>query len=203
MPFRKLLVRIRREYNQNPRRLFLWGALAVLLGTGISIALDLFIPFGSWGNLVRALFLVPYAGALFILGYAVSLYLHYARVSGDPNWVPYRLRMSPTWRRRISAIVGALMFVAIYANGFRIGYTAISSIFVAITLALFAFMRTTKEEAAKEELNIPDIRDTRYQQEIRKREEAREQAQRERAHRRAQRQRTTRHRVLQEDEEDD
>lgn len=178
MLFRKFLVRIRREYNQQPRRLFLWSGIGTVLGTVIAILLDAFLPFGGWGNLVRSGFLLPYSVTMFILGYAVSLFLHYAKTSGDPNWIPYRLRLSPTWRRRVSAVVAAIMVVVLYANGYRIGYTIISSIFVVIVIALFAFMRTTKDEAAREELNIPDVRDTRFERELRLREEARQAAQR-------------------------
>lgn len=166
MLFRKFLIRIRREYHTNPRRLFLFSLLAVLLFTGIGIVADVFLPFIMWGNAVRSAILIPTSTAMFVLGYAVSLFLHYSRTNSNPEWVPYRLRFSPTWRRRIALVVLAFMVVAVYSNGFRIGYTAAASVFVALGIALFAFIRTTKEEAKREELDLPDTRDARYEQQM-------------------------------------
>lgn len=182
--FRKALIRIRREYNVNPKALFMYSALASLLTVVIGIVADIFLPFESWGNVVRSVILIPTAASLFTLSYAVSLFMHYSRINSNPDWVPFRLRMSPSWRRRISAIVGAVLLVIMYASGFRIGYTPISSIFVAIAIGLFAFMRTTREEAAREEFNIPDVRDVRYNKQMDKLTEQRKVLERERLERR-------------------
>ena len=168
MAFRKFLVRIRREYHQNPKRLFIGSFLSTLIFVGLGLLADAFLPFESFGNVVRSIVLIPTSISMFVLGYAISLFMHYARVSSDPNWTPYRLRLSPSWRRRVSAVVGAMMFVVIYANGFRVGYTPTSSVAVAIAIALFAFMRTTKEEAAREQFDIPDVRDVKYNSHMKK-----------------------------------
>lgn len=173
MFFRKALVRIRKEYNQNPKRLFLYSGIAVLAFSLFGVLADFIFPFVLWGNIVRSLILIPTSISMFVLGYAISLFMHYAKLESNPEWLPYRLRFSPTWRRRISIIAAAVMFVGIYANGFRIGYTIIASIFVALTIALFAFMRTTRDESKREELNLPDSRDTRYEQQMKKLEKAR------------------------------
>lgn len=173
MFFRKALVRIRKEYNQNPKRLFLYSGLSILVCSLFGVLSDFVLPFVLWGNLIRSLILIPTAISMFTFGYGVSLFMHYAKLESDPNWMPYRLRFSPSWRRRMSLIAAALMFVGIYANGFRIGYTIIASVFVALTIALFAFMRTTREESRREELNLPDSRDTRYERQMKKLEKAR------------------------------
>jgi len=173
MYFRKALVRIRKEYNLNPKRLFLYSGIAALICSLLGILSDVLLPFELWGNIIRSLVLIPTSISMFVFGYGVSLFLHYARIADNPEWQPFRLRFSPTWRRRISAIVAAMMFVGIYANGFRIGYTVIASLFVALAIGLFAFMRTTKEESKREELNLPDIRDTRYEEQMKKLEKAR------------------------------
>lgn len=162
MLFRKFLVRIRREYHQNPKRLFIGSLVSTIVFSLIGIIADILLPFSGWGNIVRSFILLPTSLSMFIFGYAISLFTHYSKLNNDSAWVPYRLRMSPSWRRRISAIIAALMFVLIYANGFRVGYTPTSSMFVAIGIGLFAFMRTTREEAAREKFNIPDARDIKY-----------------------------------------
>ena len=141
MIFRKFLVRIRKEYNENPKRLFIVAFVSTTIFAGAGILADLFLPFSGIGNVVRSIILIPTSVSMFILGYAISLFFHYSRKNQDSNWTPFRLRMSPSWRRRISAIIGAVMFVIIYANGFRVGYTPTSSVFVAITIALFEMRR--------------------------------------------------------------
>jgi len=162
MFFRKALVRIRKEYNTNKKKLFLYSGSATIIAIIIGALLDALLPFESWANVIRSLVLIPSSISIFVFGYSISLMLHYRKIDQDPEWTPFRMRMSPTWRNRISIVIGALMFVLIYANGFSIGYTFISSTFVAIAIGLFAFMRTTQAEKARNEFDIPDARDVNY-----------------------------------------
>lgn len=174
--FRKFLVRIKREYNTNSKRLFLYSILSSLLFVGIGLLVDAFVPFNSWGNLIRTLILIPTSLSLFILGYGISLYQHYKKIDTDPYWVPFRARLSPTWRRRAALIVAAVLLVGIYANSQTIGYTPVSSLFASIGIAMVAFIRTTKEESRREEFDIPDERDVRYDQQLKKIEASRAEA---------------------------
>lgn len=162
MFFRKALVRIRKEYNTNRTKLFIYSGLATLAAIIIGALLDTLLPFESWANIIRSFVLIPSAVSIFVFGYSISLLLHYRKIQQNPEWTPFRMRMSPTWRNRFSIVIGALMFVLIYANGFSVGYTFISSVFVAITIGLFAFMRTTQAEKARSEFDIPDARDINY-----------------------------------------
>lgn len=166
--FRKFLVRIRKEYNTQRRRLFILSGISTVVFILIGCVLDWILPFSGLFNVVRSIVLIPTAISMFVLMYSISLVFHYAREAANKDWVPYRLRFSPTWRRRISAVVGAVMIVLVYANGFRIGYTAVSSLFVAVALALLTFMRTTNDENTREKLNLPDSRDLKYQQHMEK-----------------------------------
>lgn len=184
MLFRKSLIRIRAEYNRNPRRLFAYSWGATLVCVLLTLAADLFIPFGGAWNVIRTVILVPSCVSFFVAAYALSLFFHYSRKRSDPNWVPFRSRLSPMWRRRVAMVIGAIMLVLVYANGFRVGYTLISSITVSMVIALFAFIRTTREEANREEFNIPDARDTTYQRRAQEAEAAREAARRARIERR-------------------
>lgn len=181
--FRKFLIWIKKERNKNAKKLYLLSFLASLLGVLIGTALDLFVPFNSWGNVSRTAVLLPTMVSMFIFGYAISIHLHNKRISEDPLWQPYRARLSPSWRRRAALVVGAFILLAVYANGQSIGYTPISSLLAAVVIGLIAFIRTTTEEAQREELNIPDSRDIRYEQQVKKLEQARAEAQRKKAER--------------------
>lgn len=181
--FRKFLIRIKKEHNNDAKKLYILSLLASLLGIAIGTALDLFVPFNSWGNLLRTLTMLPTMTAMFVFGYAISLHLHNRRIIEDSSWIPYRARLSPSWRRRIALVAGAFILLGIYANEQSVGYTPLSSLFAALVIALVAFIRTTREEAQREELNIPDSRDIRYEQQMKKLEEARAEAQRKKAER--------------------
>lgn len=175
MLFRKFLIRIRKEYNTNRRKLFLYSTIISAVCLGLTFIVDFFLPFSGIGTIIRSILLIPTSAALFILVYALSLILHYSKME-DPEWVPFRSRFSPTWRRRISMIVAAILFVIMYANGTGIGYTALSSFIVMIVIALFAFMRLTKEEEEREKYDLPDARDVQYESRLKQLEENRRKA---------------------------
>lgn len=168
MLFRKFLVKIRKEFNTNKGRLFGYSSGVLFAFTAIGIAVDGLLPFNGLWNVLRTVILIPTSVSAFVFGYAISLELHYRKIANDPDWKPFRMRFSPTWRRRISSIAAAFAIVFVYANGYRIGYTLVSSLFVSVVIAIFAFLRTTRDEAKREEFNIPDTRDTNYETHRRK-----------------------------------
>lgn len=159
---RQALILIRRHYRKDWLRFFLVVGSVLLLCALAGVALDFFLPFSGWANVLRALVLIPTSLSAFALGYALSLAGHNMQVANNEEWVPYRLRFSLLWRRRMAAVGGAIILVLIYANGFHVGYTVTSSLLVAAVIALFAFVRATREELLREELKIPDLRDIRY-----------------------------------------
>lgn len=171
---REVLIRIRKEFNTNTNRFFVITGATFAVSLIVSFLLDALTPFSGVAMVARSMLLMPLGGSIFALGYVVSLLLHRARVREDDTWIPFRLRFSPSWRRRISLIVGAFLVVVMYSSGFRIGYTLTAGTVVAIVIALFAFMRTTREEAARESMNIPDSRDIRYKRQMKERERVRE-----------------------------
>lgn len=171
---REVLIRIRKEFNTNTNRFFVITGATFAVSLIVSFLLDALTPFSGVAMVARSMLLIPLGGSIFALGYVVSLLLHRARVREDDTWIPFRLRFSPSWRRRISLIVGAFLVVVMYSSGFRIGYTLTAGTVVAIVIALFAFMRTTREEAARESMNIPDSRDIRYKRQMKERERVRE-----------------------------
>lgn len=163
--FRQALLYIRKNYNAEATRLrflIMWGA-AFLLSVVAGYVIDYTLPFEQWWNLLRTAVLTVIAASGFILAYAGSLFLHYRRIAIDPHWIPFRARLSTTWRRRISALIGALGFVILYAHGMQPGYTFVTALFVIMVIGLFTYMRPTRDEARREKLNIPDARDLKYE----------------------------------------
>ena len=159
---RKFLIRLRKEYYADVRKFYIrFGGVAAVLAI-VTLLADWLLPFGGWGTLVRSFLLVPTAVAIFSTAYGLSLYLHEAQLRANEDWRPYRARFSPRWRLQISAVVGALLFVFAYASTRGVGYTLTSSIIGAVIVALFAFVRTTREESKRVKLGIPDARDVAY-----------------------------------------
>jgi len=166
--FRRLLVQLRNQYLYNRKRLFVYSGAASALLAAITIGIDFVLPFASWGMLIRTLLLIPTSVAIFVLGYsAVIAYTFYK--ADDENWTSLRAKYSPTWRQRISMVIGAILFVLVYAISMKPGYTLTSSIIVAIVIGLFVFMRKTTVEINREELGIPDARDAALNTHLRRR----------------------------------
>lgn len=170
---RKFLVEIRKRLNADTKKFFVFLGSGVVLLTVIAVLMDIFLPFNGLYNVLRALLLIPLALGLFSLFYAVSILAHRYKVANDPHWVPYRLRFSPLWRRRIAIVIGALLLVVMYGNTNHAGYTFTSSLIAVAVIALLAFMRTTRDEMMREELEIPDSRDINYKKRLADRQEQR------------------------------
>lgn len=167
--FRQSLIRIRKEFNTNPKRFFSVGGgmLAVLIL--VSTLVDSFLPFTGLVMIVRSLLVVPMSVLFFAMFYALSLYLHNRqRVLTEGAWVPYRLRFSVIWRRRIAIIAAAFVLVFIYATGHSPVYTLMASVYISTFYAMFAWIRPTTDEARLESFNIPDQRDIRYDAQMRR-----------------------------------
>lgn len=173
---RQALIYLRRQYNTNLARLLqvAGGALIACLIAGV--LLDVFIPFSRWWNVLRTVVLIPETASIFTLAYTLGLHLHYRRENEQTDWVPYRLRFSLSVRRQIAAVGAALVLVFIYATSFGPGYTFMSSLLLALVIGLIAFIRPTKDEQTREEYNLPDARDVRYQREKAARLAARQEA---------------------------
>lgn len=156
--FRQILIAIRTQYIYNRARLFIVAGASTMLMLVITNLLDIFLPWEPWGMILRTIALIPTSLSIFLLGYSSALAYHFTK-SKDPAWASLREKFSPTWRQRISMIVGAVLLVLVYAIGLNPGYTFTSSLIVACIIGLFAFMRKTSTEINREELGIPDARD--------------------------------------------
>lgn len=173
MFMRKFILWIIKNYNSNPKKLLGLSALVALVFSGAAFLLDYFMPFNTWHQIIAALMIVPPATSFFIIGYCISITLHERQVMRNPNWVPYRQRLSVAWRQRIAIIIAALIIVITYAVGYSITYTFVMSIFLAIIIALIAYIRTTRKEQALEDFGLPDTRDLKYKKFLDQKEEER------------------------------
>lgn len=173
---RKALVRIKKENANNKARLLQYAGGVFIAAALAGVLLDVFAPFSGIWNLLRSLVLVPLSASVFVLGYTLSLHMNKQQSQKNPDWVPYRMRFSQKWRRNISAIIAAVIFVFIYGTGFSPVYTLVSSCFVAIIIGLFVFMRATTAEANRDKLGIPDTRDLQYDNYRKKLQQARAKA---------------------------
>ena len=174
--FRKFLIRIRVSYGTNYRRFFATMLATVFLTTAIGVLVDELVPFRGIYNVLRSILLIPSAASIFALLYGISLFFHGARVNQDPAWIPYRARWSPAWRRRLSAVLGAILAVVIITSSYRVGYTFINSLCGAGIIALLAFIRLTSQEKSRADLGIPDAQDLQFQAFEKSREMRREKA---------------------------
>lgn len=165
---RRSLVWLRDEFDERRKDLLVKVFVAVLVCGLVTVLVDTLLPFGGIPNLLRSLLLVPTSIAIFSLAYVASLWLHGQRMEHDEDWVPYRARFSPSWRRRIAVVLAALLLVLAQAIEPGPAYTFTSSILGAIIIATMAFLRTSKQEASREELGIPDSRDVIYDAEKRR-----------------------------------
>lgn len=165
MSLRSFLIFIRKQRAKNVDRLFLFSFGVILLSIILAVLVDIFLPFNNlWFNFLRAFITIPIAVSVFVTGYTFSLTRYEVLKSNNDDWVPYRLRFSPSWRRKISAVIASFLILIIYAlnQSQNVFYTSFSGVVFAVVIALFAFMRLTRKEEHREELGIPDARDIQY-----------------------------------------
>jgi glucan phosphoethanolaminetransferase (alkaline phosphatase superfamily) len=159
MPFRKALVWIHNQYLDHTKDLFLYSGIAFLLTAAISLLADFLLSWEQWAILVRAALVIPTAASIFILGYgAVLLYVDF-KTSRQPEYRTWRMRLSPTMRNRVAALIGAVLFVLMLAVAQQPGYTLAASFIVATVVGLFAFIRKTSKELTRANIGLPDARD--------------------------------------------
>lgn len=170
MPFRKALIWIKKQYTGNSFRLFLFSGVGVILFAGISLLLDFLLPWNQTAVFVRAIISLPLAACIFVFAYGgVIAYVdRRVRDSEESSYKTWRERLSPTMRTRISIIIGAVLFVIMFAVTMRPGYTIAASCIVAIVAGLFVFMRKTSLELRRETIGLPDARDAAFDSHVKK-----------------------------------
>jgi len=159
MPFRKALIWIRNQYYANRSQLLILSAAGVILTAALGFLADFLLPWDQWAIFVRAIVAIPASLALFILLYSATLAYVTYRSRTVENYRTWRVRLSPTMRQRVSAVIGAVLFVLMFAVTMQPGYTFVSSLIIALIIGLFAFMRRTSTEISRDDIGLPDARD--------------------------------------------
>lgn len=175
---RQALINIRKISKGNRQKYFAVTGTALAILIGIAVIIDSLLPFEGWLTLLRSALVIPISLLMFSFGYALSVFLYEMQMQKNDDWVPFRLRFSLNWRRRIAIIAGAIIFLFIYATSPSPLYTTMSSAYIAIILAVLAFIRPTNAESIREELNIPDVRDIKYEEHMKNVQKDREKARR-------------------------
>lgn len=180
MPFRKALIWIKKQYLENPMRLFLYSGAAAALLIGISFLLDIILPWNQLAIFVRSLFALPLAVALFVVSYAgVIAYVEKKKADAtEEPFLTWRERLSPTMRTRVAFIIGAVLFVFMFAAAEGPGYTMVAGIIVASVVGLLTFVRKTSEELRRATIGLPDTRDAVFEAHMRERARAATQSKR-------------------------
>lgn len=171
---RSFLVQIRKAFYEDQTKALTRTSIVAAILLAIGTAMDFTLPYGPWWNTLRAAVVLPTGIVSFIVAYMISLRMHDKRIREDSEWEPYRTRFSPRWRQRISAIIGAVLLVAIYAASDGVGYSITATAVVVVVIGLLAFLRMTRKEQLRSDYSVPDPRDTRIDDEVEKRDKERE-----------------------------
>lgn len=167
MWFRRFIVWMTLSYNTRFIPTLIWTLSILVVASGISIVFDMVLPWGVWWNCLRSIPVIAIATTLFIIEYMTSLVFHYAReAESDGQWVPFRLRWSPRHRREFSAIMGAILVVFAMSTIQKPGYSVMAGFLVSLAACLAAFCRLTSAERTREDMGIPDSRDTMFDEQV-------------------------------------
>lgn len=156
---RQFLIIIRTYFSKDSKKFFTVSGILLALLLIVNICVDSFIPFQRWWMILRSFLAIPTTIVLFSLGYALFLMRQKSKFEQDRDWVPLRLQVSLSNRRRLAIVGAAFIIVFAYGTSKNHFYTSLSSVWLALVVALLAFIRPTKEEQFREELGIPDMRD--------------------------------------------
>lgn len=159
---------LRKKYFHNLKQTFIVLIVANVILLTISVLVDTFLPFTTWFNIIRALIIGVFGIAVFSVGYLISFFLSQAKRNVDDNYVLVKDRFSPTWRRRISIIVGAGLFGIIYSTDKNLVYTFVNSLVIATVIAIIVFLSMSEEEQDREYYGVPDARDSSYENNLKR-----------------------------------
>jgi len=167
MPFRKALVWIRSQYINREKDLFLYSAIATAVMFGLTLLADFLLTWDQWAVFVRAILAIPASISIFVLGYGLAMKYSEHRQRKNPEYKDWRMKLSPLMRQRVSIVIGAVLFVCMFAVVQRPGYTFVSSVIIAVIIGLFVFMRKTIQEINRSRIGLPDSRDAAFDSHLR------------------------------------
>lgn len=161
-PLEKFTNFLRSQYLRNIKQTVTYLSIALLAAIVVSVLFDYFVPFSSWGNVIRAFVVLADSVIFFSVGYLATFFIYMSQRASNPDYINFKDRFSPSWRNRISIVIGAVLFtMAITANQ-GLAYTIVSGIIVAGFVGIINFISRTEEEKDREFYGVPDKRDNAY-----------------------------------------
>lgn len=159
---------LRKRYFHNLKQTFIVLIVANVILLTMSVLVDTFFPFTTWFNIIRALIIGVFGIVVFSVGYLISFFLSQAKRNVNDDYVLIKDRFSPTWRRRISIIVGAGLFGIVYSTDKNSVYTFVNSLVIATIIAIVIFLTMSEEEQDREYYGVPDARDSSYENNLKR-----------------------------------
>ena len=159
---------LRKRYFHNLKQTFIVLIVANVILLTMSVLVDTFFPFTTWYNIIRALIIGVFGIVVFSVGYLTSFFLSQAKRNINDDYVLIKDRFSPTWRRRISIIVGAGLFGIVYSTDKNSVYTFVNSLVIATIIAIVIFLTMSEEEQDREYYGVPDARDSSYENNLKR-----------------------------------
>lgn len=132
---------------------------------GISVAVDTFIPFNPYLNVIRTIIAITLGVVLYSYVYIFSLKKSDKKAKDDELYMTIRERFSYNQRRNISVVAWGLwaMFLLLGSEPNQF-FTLFSSLMVFFAISILAFMRSTRNEDQQSKLGLSDSRDIRFEQ---------------------------------------
>jgi L-asparagine transporter-like permease len=164
---RKLLLTIRRyDARLNDVQKIAVIVLSIIL-IAVGVVVDIFAPFNFWINTIRAIIALANAILIFSILYILSVNSMYRRMDKDANYKPIRQRMTYLERRNLSIFFGIGLFIILLMSSQHTpAYTFINSgIFVGV-IAIFAFLRTSRDEFLRDKYGVPDSRQIAFNKQV-------------------------------------
>lgn len=157
----QILIKLREMYNTDVKKWSIVFAISSFCFFGIALTVDHFLPMsGFLYNTLRMFVALFLAASIYSILYFISLKILDERLKDPDNtWIPYRMRFSVKWRRRIAIIIASFLFVIAYATTKNLFYTFVSSLIMTAGMALVAFIRPTSTEQKLMDMGVPDVRD--------------------------------------------
>lgn len=174
---RKLLLYIRKLNSNLNEKQKIVSVLCWLVAIGIGIAVDSYISFNYFTNVLRAAIALTIGFYSFSLIYLTVLYIEQKRNTNEKiTHIPIKERLSYKQRLNISVVLWGVLFTfALIGSKENPFFTFFSSLIITSALGILSFVRSTRDETQNAGIGFEDPRDVLFEkvkeEELKKRNE--------------------------------
>lgn len=157
-------------------------ASVVLTGIviGVGIAVDKFIPFNYWANILRAGLALILGVMFFSYGYLLAVRYSDKKREEKIDYKSIREKFSYIERRNISIVLlGFWFLMLLIVSKPGILFTTMSAVMVALLVSILSFWRSLREENITAGMGFQDKRDLDFDREVQEKLKEREEKLRE------------------------